>query len=170
MPDTVLENLYSLMPLILKWSCILHYGWEKGSQGINSGCWAPRRDIFVESCFLSFRNCQIIPLPKEETRTLELIWWTNKEEGKYLRNQEMIPCLLGIIKVSLKKKKTRGTTEQNIQRLISLLGFRGNTLIQMFLNSSISYIQYHFLIYYGKILKKNFVPKLTYLLTHSTRF
>ena len=49
-----------------------------------------------------------------------------KEEGKYLRNQKMIPLFVRNYKSFVKKKKQKtGTTEQNIQRLISL-GFRGN--------------------------------------------
>lgn len=41
-----------------------------------------------------------------------------EEEGKYLRNQKMIPLFVRNYKsfVKKKKKKPRGTTEQNIQR------------------------------------------------------
>lgn len=73
----------------------------------------------------------------------------------------MIPLFVRNYKSFVKKKKKKTQRNHRAEypkRLISLLGFRGNTLIQMFLNSSISYIQYHFLIYYGKILKRILYP------------
>lgn len=53
---------------------------KKGSQGINSGCWAPEGTFLWKVVSFLLEIVQIIPLPKEETRILELIWWTNKRK------------------------------------------------------------------------------------------
>lgn len=118
MPGTVLENLYSLMPLILKWSCIFTlYRREKGKPGYKFRRLGSRRTFLWKVVSFLLEIVQIIPHPKEETWTLELFWWRNTRKKVNISEiRRWYPCLLGIIKVSLKKKNKKQEPQSRISR------------------------------------------------------